>query len=83
MDYIKGIIQFPGYSGIGGSNTPTSGPTSPVFWVLYVLLLLLNILVSLFYGSRLGGVLWHNLPVFLSLLPEYVEMIVRILSLSQ
>ena len=41
----------------------------------YIFFILWNIWVLLIYGVILGGVLWHSPLVFLSLFPEYVEMI--------
>ena len=40
-----------------------------------MIFLLLNILAALFFGARLGGVLWHNQLLFISICPNFVKMV--------
>ena len=54
---VKEVTWFLGSPGVCSYSTPPSCPISTVFHISMYFLLLLNILVSFFYGTRLGGIL--------------------------
>ena len=73
---LNGIIRFPGSPGIGSSSTPSTGTSLPVFWVFYVFFCYFDIPGSHFSMVPYRVVFYDIVcQVFLSLFPEYAEMI--------
>ena len=67
---LRGLSGFRVTPGLVVPEHPLPVPFSRSFAFSVYFLFLLNILVSLFCGARLGGVLWHNLSVFSFPLPR-------------